>query len=222
MKMKMKPFIVLAHHEPQSFCGALKDAAIDVFTQQGYVTQLSDLYHMSFKPTADWGDFVSPNNPDYLKYGAEQRYAYENGSLSPDIVLEQQKLSESDLIIFIFPLWWHSVPAILKGWLDRVLTPGFAYGRNQTFANGPLKGKRAMLVFTTGAEPERYDSKDDLGILEHHLHPIEHGTLRYCGLDVLPHYAAWQPAHVSAEQREKYLGEFRERIAALLEENRLE
>lgn len=212
----MKPFIVLAHHEPQSFCGALKDTAIDVFTSQGYTPHLSDLYQMSFKPTADWTDFLSPLHPDYLKYGVEQRHAYENGSLAPDIVVEQKKLSESDLILFIFPMWWHSVPAIMKGWFDRVLTPGFAYGRNQTFANGPLKGKRAMLVFTTGAEPERYAAEDDLGILEHHLLAIEHGTLRYVGMDILPYYAAWQPSHVSVEKRVKYLGEFRERLLGLI------
>lgn len=212
----MKPLIVFAHHEPQSFCGALKDAAIDVFASQGYDTELSDLYQMSFKSTADWNDFLSPKNPNYLKYGAEQRHAYENGSLSPDIVLEQKKLTESDLVIFIFPMWWHSPPAIMKGWFDRVLTPGFAYGRNQTFANGPLKGKRAMLVFTTGAEEERYADEDDLGILKHHMHAIEHGTLRYCGMDIVPYYAAWQPAHVSAEQRDKYLSEFRERLKALV------
>lgn len=216
----MKPYIVLAHHEPQSFSGALKDAAIDVFASKGIETQLSDLYHMGFKPTANWSDFLSPRNPDYLKYGAEQRHAYENGNLAPDIVIEQQKLLESDLVIFIFPMWWHSVPAILKGWFDRVLTPGFSYGKNQTFANGPLKGKRAMLVFTTGAEQERYESEEDLGILEHHLHAIEHGTLRYCGMDILPYYAAWQPAHVSPEQREQYLNEFRERLLALIEESK--
>ncbi|MBD8499218.1 NAD(P)H-dependent oxidoreductase [Paenibacillus arenosi] len=197
----------------------LKDAAFDLFTERGYETQLSDLYQMAFKPVADWGDFQSPKNPDYLKYGAEQRHAYENESLSPDIVLEQKKLAESGLVIFIFPLWWHSVPAILKGWFDRVFVPGFAYGRNQTFANGLLKGKRTMLVFTTGADPERYEDENDPGILEHHLHGIEHGTLKYVGMCIVPYFASWQPAHVSAEQWEKYLQQFRERLISVLEES---
>ncbi|MCR8842105.1 NAD(P)H-dependent oxidoreductase [Paenibacillus sp. SC116] len=215
----MKPFIVFAHHEPQSFCGALKDTAIDLFTERGYETKLSDLYQMAFKPVADWSDFQTPQNPDYLKYGAEQRHAYEHDNLSPDIILEHNKLTEADLVIFIFPLWWHSVPAILKGWFDRVLVPGFAYGRNQTFANGLLKGKRAMLVFTTGAEPERYEDENDLGILEYHLHGIEHGTLKYVGMDIVPYFAAWQPAHVSVEKRVEYLQQFRERLIAVIEES---
>lgn len=58
----------------------------------------------------------------------ESRYAYENGLQSDDVAKEQQELLWADSVILQFPLWWYSMPAIRKGWVDRVYAYGFAYG----------------------------------------------------------------------------------------------
>ena len=146
----MHVFIVHAHHEPQSFCSALRDVGVEVLSAAGHEVRQSDLYQMGFKAVADGTDFVQRANPSYLKYQAEQRSASETNGFAVDIVAEQKKLLWADHVIFIFPLWWFGLPAILKGWFDRVLSVGFAYGGGRWFDTGPLKGRRALLTITTG------------------------------------------------------------------------
>lgn len=69
-----------------------------------------------------------------------------------DVPAEQAALREADVIVWHFPFYWYSVPAIMKKWIDDVLTHGFAYGSGGT----ALHGKRLLLSFTTGAAAEAY------------------------------------------------------------------
>ncbi|WP_246014345.1 NAD(P)H-dependent oxidoreductase [Paenibacillus rhizophilus] len=124
----MNVLIVYAHPEPESFNGALKDLAVAALTEEGHLVQVSDLYAMKFKAAADRDDFLMPVNPDFFKYQLEQGHASRTNTFSPDIKEEQEKLLWADFVIFQFPLWWYSVPAILKGWFDRVFASGFVYG----------------------------------------------------------------------------------------------
>ncbi len=146
----MKIFIVHAHHEPKSFNGALTNAAQRLLTSIGHEVKISDLYAMKFDPVSDRRNFTSVKNPDYLKQQMEEMYASEVNGFAPDIQGEIEKVAWCDLMIWQFPLWWFSVPAILKGWVDRVFAMGLAYGQGRAYEKGVLRGKRAMLSITTG------------------------------------------------------------------------
>ncbi|KAG2469836.1 NQO1 dehydrogenase, partial [Polypterus senegalus] len=101
---------------------------------------VSDLYELKFNPTATKNDIKGEvKNPDNFSYGDETGLAWKEGKLSNDIMEEQKKIKAADLIVFQFPLYWYSVPAILKGWFDRVLTQGFAYTFETLHDNGPFK-----------------------------------------------------------------------------------
>jgi len=212
----MKVFIVYAHPEPKSFNGALKDLAVSELTRLGHEVKVSDLYAMRFNPVAGRHDFTAPENPDCLSYMAEQRHAAKTGTFAPDIRAEQEKLLWADFVIFQFPLWWFSLPAILKGWFDRVMASGFAYGRDVgKYETGGLKGRKAMLSVTTGAAEGAYTRHGiDGDIHEQILFSVNHGILFFTGLQPVQPFIAYRVAH-DEERRRKYLEEFRNRLHRL-------
>jgi NAD(P)H dehydrogenase (quinone) len=212
----MNILIVYAHQEPKSFNAAMKETAVAVLTAAGHQVLISDLYEMQFKATADRADFTRLGNPDYFKYQIEQNIAYDHGLLAEDIHIEQEKLQWADFVIFQFPLWWFSVPAILKGWIDRVFCTGFAYGGAHKFYDqGGLVGRKAMLALTTGGPASMYSSTGINGEIEKILYPIQHGMLYFVGMQVLPPFIAWSPTRVSVEQREHYLLQYTQRLQTL-------
>ena len=123
----MNVLIIHAHNEPQSFNAALKDLAVDELQKQGHAVQVSDLYAMNWNPVASAADFGQRANPEYLTYALEQRKGVENQTIAADIRGELDKVQWADLLIFNFPIYWFSTPAILKGWFDRILMPGVAF-----------------------------------------------------------------------------------------------
>lgn len=198
----MNVLIVHAHHEPLSFNSTLKDTALNEFTKQGHNVIVSDLYAMNFKAIADKEDFKSLSNPNYLKYQAEQTHASQNHLFSDDIKKEMEKLLWADLIIFNFPLWWFSAPAILKGWVDRVFAMGFAYGGGKgVYDTGVFKGKKGMLTITTGGPEIAYGPQARNGDINEILFHIHHGMLYFTGMDVLPPFIAWSVARLSEDER---------------------
>lgn len=211
----MNVLIVYAHPEPKSFCAALKNLAVSTLTEAGHNVQVSDLHAINFQAVASKEDFLELDNQDFFKYQVEQKIAYENEKLAPDIVAEQNKLSQADFVILNFPLWWFSVPAIMKGWVDRVFTTGFAYGGGKMYDRGGLKGKKAMLSLTTGGPASMYSSTGLNGEIEQILFPINHGILYFVGMEVLPPFIAWAPGRVGDEGRQKYLQEYKERLLNL-------
>uniref|UniRef100_UPI001293E82D ribosyldihydronicotinamide dehydrogenase [quinone]-like n=1 Tax=Lonchura striata TaxID=40157 RepID=UPI001293E82D len=135
-----KVLIVYAHQEPKSFNGSLLKIAVEELTKQGCSVTVSDLYAMQFEPRATRNDIVGHlHNSEAFNYGVETWEAYKRGCLSKDLVEEQKKVREADLLIFQFPLFWFNMPAILKGWMDRVLVQGFAYDLSKVYDNGLLQ-----------------------------------------------------------------------------------
>ena len=211
----MNVFIVKAHPEPASFSGAMAETAVETLTTAGHTVVVSDLYEMAFNPVSGRHNFTSVRDAGYFKQQIEEVHATEVDGFAPDIQVEMDKLLGCDALILLFPLWWFGLPAILKGWVDRVFAMGKIYGGGRWYDNGVLAGKRAMLALTTGGPAPAYAERGINGDIDHILFPINHGMLRFTGFDVLPPFIAWSVAHVDDAGRADYLRQYKERLMAL-------
>lgn len=211
----MNVLIVHAHPEPQSFTSALLDLAVETLQGQGHQVQVSDLYAMNWNPVASAADFSERANPDYLVYALEQREGVKAGNIAPDIQRELDKLLWADLLILNFPLYWFSVPAILKGWIDRVLVSGVCYGGKRFYDQGGLAGKKALVTLTLGGREHMFGEGAIHGPLEDMLRPLLRGTLAYVGMDVLPPFVAWHVPYISNDAREDFLRGYQARLEQL-------
>jgi len=201
----MNVFIVSAHPEPKSFNTALRDLSVSVLSDLGHAVSVSDLYAMKFNPVASAEDFRERSDSDYLVYALEQRHGYDTRTLAPDILAEIDKVIWCDLLILNFPVFWFSTPAILKGWIDRVLISGLTYGGKRFYDRGGLLGKRAMITITLGGRPHMFGEGAIHGPLEDMLRHLLRGTLYYTGMSVLPPFVAWHVPYISDEARREYL-----------------
>jgi NAD(P)H dehydrogenase (quinone) len=201
--------IVYAHQEPTSFNRALLDTACETLAARGHAVEVSDLYAMNFEARATRGDFLEMRDKDRFGYAREQYYAARTNTFSADIAAEIDKVKRCDTLILQFPLWWFSMPAIMKGWVDRVFANGTAYGGStaQFFERGMLAGRRAMVTTTTGAPAVMFNPAGMCGAMEAALWPIHNGILRFVGFDVLPPFIAHG---VDISDRETLTGILRE------------
>ncbi|WP_342213799.1 NAD(P)H-dependent oxidoreductase [Nocardia wallacei] len=208
--------IVYAHPKPDSLTGALKDIAVQQLRSDGHDVAVSDLYAMGWKAHADTDDFGEVEETNFMLASGE---AYDTGSLGADIRAEQEKLLWADAVLLHFPLWWFSMPAILKGWVDRVFTCGFAYGAGGTaiprYGAGVLSGKRAMLVVSIGGREPSYSDRGINGRLDDLLYPINHGILYYPGMDVLPPFPVYGTLRLDDHRFEEVADNLRERLSQL-------
>ncbi len=214
----MKILIVYAHPEPRSFNRAVLDTSMRVLRGQGHEVVVSDLYAMGFNPVASAEDFTVRRFPDALQYDREQKHAHEHQAFSQDIQTEIDKLSACDLLILQFPLWWFSVPAILKGWIDRVFVNGVVYGKGRRFDTGGMHGRRALVCTSTACFPEMVEPDGLLAALDINLWHLQHGTLAYAGFEVLPPFAAWSIHYTTPQVRAGYLQTWEHRLAQVFEE----
>jgi NAD(P)H dehydrogenase (quinone) len=208
-------FIVHAHPEPRSFTAAMKGLAVETLRLSGHAVVVTDLYAMRFDPVASAADFPDRRKPDYLVYALEQRHAYETDSLPTDIAGEVAKVKACDLLLLSFPLFWFSVPAILKGWIDRVLLSGLTYGGKRFYDHGGLAGKKASIAITLGARPHMFGPGAIHGELETMLRPLLRGTLWYTGMQVLPPFYAFHVPYVDDTSRRAILDDYRRHLQAL-------
>ncbi|XP_048254141.1 ribosyldihydronicotinamide dehydrogenase [quinone]-like isoform X2 [Haliotis rufescens] len=126
---------------------------------------------------------------------------------------EVDKVERADLVVFQFPLYWCSFPAILKGWMDRVIQVMSGFVRKTgLYEEGALTGKRVLLSFTTGAPSIPFES------LEAMLLPMQVGTLNVVGFDVLPPQVSLGVENATGEKLEKYLAAWAERLSGVFEE----
>lgn len=185
-----KILYVFAHPNPDSFNHALQQHGLAYLKQQKAELLISDLYQLNFNPIASWEDF-GQSSQTQQQYFLAQQEAFQSQTLSNDIEHELQKIKWADHILFQFPLWWFSVPAILKGWFDRVLVKGFAYDAGKVFDQGLLKGKTASLVLSTQSPESAYQVNDLHGAtISTFLQPLHH-TLKFVGIKPLPPFVSY-------------------------------
>ena len=214
----MRVHIILAHPERQSFNGALFDTAIANLKAAGHTVSTSDLYRLDFDPVSSRKNFSSVKEPNYLKLQIEELHASEGGGFAPDLEAELTKLEAADLLIWQFPLWWFGVPAILKGWVDRVFAMGRAYGGGRVYDTGMFKGKRALLSLTTGGPEGAYTAEGFNGDMDAILRPIHRGILQFTGFEVLAPQITYAPVRAEAAQREAWLEAWAERLRGIEQE----
>jgi NAD(P)H dehydrogenase (quinone) len=211
----MKVLIVYAHHEAHSFNSALLARSVEELTALGHDVRISDLYAMGFNPVATADDFRERRFPAMLQYDREQKHNYQRSTLSEDIAGEIDKLLWCDMLILQFPLWWFSVPAIMKGWIDRVFVNGAVYGGGRRYDTGGLAGRRAMIVTSTAAYPDMCAADGLVGALDVILWPIQNGALAYAGCKVLPPFVSWSVNFVDETARRAYLDQYGARLRQL-------
>ncbi len=220
--MGRKVFIVFAHPERKSLNGHLLDELVDQLKSQGDEVKVSDLYAMKWKSEVDVSDF--PDYPADKKFNpqiASKDYTA-NGTLTKDVVEEQQKLLWADTILFVFPIWWFNLPAILKGWIDRVFSNGFAYNYwehpelsdPEVLKKKTVSGRNASLVVTLGGSPENAYKPGDPNEVVSKLLSGTLTTFGYSGLNVVkPLYL--YGANTQSEEKVK---EFEEQVRAFAKE----
>lgn len=213
----MRVFIVHAHHEPKSFNGAMTQEAAAALRARGDEVEISDLYAMGFDPVSDRRNFTTVADPGYLKQQAEEAYAAAHDGFSPDIQSEMDKLFWCDALILQFPLWWFGMPAILKGWVDRVFAAGGRiYGGGRWYDRGVLAGKRAMCAITIGGPETMYGADGLNGPIQSILFPINHGILAFTGFTVVEPFLVHAPARLDDETRAARLADYRGRVLGLM------
>jgi NAD(P)H dehydrogenase (quinone) len=217
---------VFAHPEPCSLGAGLRDDGVRALGEAGHACRQSDLYAMKWKATLDRDDFVEDDclrPEERVLISAESKRAFQEGTLSPDIRCEQEKIDWADAIVLQFPLWWYGMPAILKGWFDRVFVKGYAYGvvdpddprRTLRYGDGTLAGKRALLIVSSGSPEAALGPRGINGQLDQVLFPLLHGTLWYTGMTVLPPVPVFGADRVGPEQFEAAAALVRERVTTI-------
>ncbi|NWL23779.1 NAD(P)H-dependent oxidoreductase [Pseudomonas umsongensis] len=213
----MNVLIVHAHPEQKSFTSALYATAVEHFKQAGHQVETSDLYAMSFNPVASSKDFEERANSDYLVYALEQRNAFKNEKLTADISVEVDKVTRCDLLILTFPVYWFSMPAILKGWVDRVFVSGHFYGGRRIFNQGGMSGKRALVCATLGGREAMFGNRGVHDDIETLLMPLLKGSLGYVGFDVLKPYLGFHIPYLDANARAGVMEKWKQDLELLAE-----
>jgi NAD(P)H dehydrogenase (quinone) len=218
----MHTLIVYWHPEPRSFCGAMCDTARQALSGAGNEVKVSDLHAMTFDPVSGRHNFATAKDPAYFKQQVEEMHATAEHGFSPDIEAELQKVEWCDLMIWQFPLWWFSVPAVLKGWVDRVFAMGRAYGGGRIYDKGVFRGKKALLSLTTGGPEASYKPDGFNGDLAGVLRPIHRGMLEFVGFDVLAPQVVYGPVRMTDEDRRAALDAWAARLRSVSTERPIE
>ncbi|MBV2365738.1 NAD(P)H-dependent oxidoreductase [Streptomonospora nanhaiensis] len=219
----MKILWVFAHPERRSLNGSLMAAGLAELAERGHDVRVSDLYAMGWKPVVDAADFPGAGGleRDRLVVGAAQERGHRERRLSPDVLAEQERIDWADAIVLHFPLWWFGPPAILKGWLDRVLVQGFAFGlrddqgRTRRYGDGGLVGKRALIVTSVGAREASFGPRGIHGHVDEVLFPLLHGTFWYTGAAALPPFVVYGADRADAAAADAAAKGLRARLAEL-------
>lgn len=192
----MNTLIIFAHPNHASLNGRLMNRSVRILREMNHQVEVSDLYGQNFQAAAGPGDFTRLVNPEYFDLQKEQAYAAVHGTFTPDITAEQKKLLQADLLLFHFPFWWYSMPAVMKGYFDRVFSVGFAYGGAEKLA-----GKKAIVCTTTGAGTDWLNDQQPPGNIQRIFHHILYGTFAFTGMHALEPFVVYHAKRLNEEQR---------------------
>jgi len=176
--MNKKILVINGHPNPNSFCHALARAYIDGAKKNNFQVDFLNLYELNF-------------NRDYI--GQKE--------LEPDLKRAQELITEANHLVVFTPMWWLGLPALLKGFFDRVLTPGYAYKFTKFGVKRLLKGRSARVVYTMGGVKIMYD----LLFFGSFWISLKYGMLWLCGFSPVKRTCFSRVPYVNNEQRLKWL-----------------
>ena len=203
--MSKTVLVISAQPEPTSLTQSLARVSRKSLEASGHKVLVSDLYAMHWKAVFDAEDFPHRAESHRLSFGTESAHAYATNQQAVDVTTEQQKVLAADAVIFHFPLWWYGMPAIMKGWIDRVWAAGLAHqyknaGNTYRYGEGAFKGKRAVLAVSAGGPETDYGPRGINGPIEQLLFPVTHGSLHFPGFDVLPTFTVYGAGRMEASE----------------------
>lgn len=162
--MSKRVLVVLGHPSSESFCAALTESYVEAARRAGHDVRVLRLDALSFDPV--------------LRSGYRQAQP-----LEPDLLRAQADITWAEHLAFIYPIWWGGIPALMKGFFDRVFLPGFAfqYRAGKAFPEQLLKGRTAHLLVTMDTPPWYYRWVYRMP----GLHQVRKTTLQFCGIRTL-------------------------------------
>ncbi|WP_134684621.1 NAD(P)H-dependent oxidoreductase [Brevibacillus migulae] len=180
----MNILVIVGHPDPESYCSALSRAYMEGASGRNAQIRTIDLSRISFDPN--------------LRYGYRKRT-----ELEEVLIKAQEFIKWADHLVIVYPTWWGTMPAILKGFFDRVLLPGFAYQyrKDSSFWDKLLAGKSARLIVTMDT-PAWYNR-----LIYWHAghHVMKRNILGFCGIKPV-RVTEISPVNTSSEeQRSKWL-----------------
>lgn len=215
---------IYAHPQENSFNARLFRDGVEALSRDHDV-EVSDLYGQGFDPVLAAADLGEPLGREGSVVDLMGE-AYAAGQLPRDVREEQRKLAAADLVVLQFPLWWYGPPAILKGWFDRVLTNGFAYGPSDAetglplrYGEGPLSGRRALVIVTAGEDDRSIGERGVSGDLDSLLFPLTHGTLWYTGIEPLDLHVVHDADGLARSDVDQESARLVERLAGIRDES---
>ncbi len=189
----MNILIVYAHPHAESFNHALLETTCEALTTAGHEVRVKDLYAEGFDPVLKAADLdPAVSEP------------------AEDVRCEQAAVSWAEALVFIYPLWWFDRPAILKGWFDRVFTPGFAFEYSEAGEVGLLPHKKAWVIVTTGGAQEAFAQMDAESLI---IDPVTRGTLGFCGIQSIQTSVLYAVPVIGEDERRAMLEEIREQAS---------
>lgn len=193
----MNVLVIYAHPNPMSFNAAIVKVVQEELEKKKAVVKVKDLYAMNWNPVLSSEDFQGLHS----------------GQIPADIKQEQADVTWADVVIMIAPVWWHSVPAILKGYIDRVFTVGFAYEYTQTGPRGLLNGKKALVITTSGADEQ---TAQQTGMIRDLNNALVGAVFGFSGFAEFNNKNLFAVPTVSDEQRKQMLVEIRSTVTGLV------
>lgn len=155
----MKILLVIAHPRATSLTHSVANAFTESARSNGHEIEIADLMAEGFDPV-----LREPDEPDW---------ANPNKIYSPAVQSEMARIERNEATVMVFPVWWWSMPALLKGWIDRVWNNGWAYGDKE------YPHKRAWMLGIAGSDSETYAKRGyDKAIRTQ----LETGIFGYCGV----------------------------------------
>jgi len=165
----MRHLIIYAHPNEKSLNNRLLKTVTENLEKSNHEIEIRDLNTIRFDPVLSLEDMQG------------QRA----GKVSDDVKTEQDYISWAEQITFIYPIWWTGMPAIMKGYIDRVFSYGFAYRYDQGVQKGLLKGKKAVIINTHGKSHEEYER---MGMDKALSLTSDTGIFLYSGFEIVHHF----------------------------------
>ncbi|WP_166920014.1 NAD(P)H-dependent oxidoreductase [Flavobacterium poyangense] len=192
----MRNLIIYAHPNSDSLNHFFKQVIVESLQESGQEVEVRDLNQIDFNPVLSLEDIKGQRT----------------GKVALEVQKEQDFISWADQIIFVYPIWWAGMPAIMKGYIDRVFSYGFAYRYDQGVQKGLFTGKKAIIVNSHGKSKAEYEA---IGMDKALALTSDTGVFTYCGLEIQQHFYFDKSDRATLEN----VAEWESQLKSLLIEN---